>query len=130
MTSRTDASERPKKGVAMTTNDRELEFQLTEESWVRILDLANAVFNVLLLDEVREARKRTRTMLVDTLHLSRSEASEAECRMDLNESAIDSYIQDQDGLLEIWAVFPNGRIKINRLAGSACECHLNAGMPA
>ena len=103
----------------MVGDERELEFQLTEESWERIRALAAGLLNVILLSERREARKVTKTMLVDTVGISRSEVSWMGHRADLYISALDCYMKDQGGLLEVWAVFPHGRIRINRLADFA-----------
>ena len=105
----------------MDTNERELEFQLTEESWGRIRAFADALLNVIMLDELREARRMAHTKLMDTLQIGRSEVSRIEHRTDLYINALDTYLKDQDALLEIWAVFPHGRIRINRLADFA-EC--------
>jgi hypothetical protein len=99
--------------ATMAGDDRELEFQLTEESWERVLALADGLLNVILLDELREARKTAQTALINTLPISGREISPIEYR---TVETLDGYMKDPGELLEVWAVFPHGRIKINRLA--------------
>ncbi len=100
----------------MARDDRELEFQMTEESWGGIRNLADALLNVMMLDELRNARRMTQTAPMNPLRISRSEVARIEQRGDLPLRILDGYMKDQDGLLEIWAVFPYGRIRISRLA--------------
>lgn len=100
-------------------DDRDLEFQLTEESWDRIRAVAGGLLNVILLEELREARRRTQMTLMDALRISPSGVSRIEHGTDLYFDVLDGYLKEQDALLEVWAVFPHGRIRINRLADLA-----------
>ena len=111
--------------AAWVPTERELEFQLTEESWGRIRALADALLNVIMLDELREARRMTHTKLMDTLQIGRSEVSRIEYRTDLYINALDTYLKDQDALLEIWRSFLTAELESTGSRTSPSARHLS-----
>jgi len=74
------------------------------------------------LEELRAARELTQTSLAKILDVGQSEVSKIEKRTDMYVSTLASYVKAMGGELEICAVFPDGKVKINQfedIAGKA-----------
>jgi len=66
------------------------------------------------LEELRAARELTQTSLAKILDVGQSEVSKIEKRTDMYVSTLASYVKAMGGELEICAVFPDGKVKINQ----------------
>ncbi|HSR09152.1 MAG TPA: XRE family transcriptional regulator [Bryobacteraceae bacterium] len=66
------------------------------------------------LEELRVARELTQTSLAKILDVGQSEVSKIEKRTDMYVSTLASYVKAMGGELEICAVFPDGKVKINQ----------------
>jgi DNA-binding XRE family transcriptional regulator len=66
------------------------------------------------LEELRAARELTQTSLAKILEVGQSEVSKIEKRTDMYVSTLASYVKAMGGELEICAVFPDGKVKINQ----------------
>jgi len=66
------------------------------------------------LEELRAARELTQTSLAKILDVGQPEVSKIEKRTDMYVSTLASYVKAMGGELEICAVFPDGKVKINQ----------------
>lgn len=66
------------------------------------------------LDELRTALRITQESLAKVLGVKQSAISKIERRTDMYVSTLESVIEAMGGRLEIEAVFPDGRVKINQ----------------
>ena len=66
------------------------------------------------LEELRAARELTQTSLAKILDVGQREVSKIEKRTDMYVSTLASYVKAMGGELEICAVFPDGKVKINQ----------------
>ncbi|MDP9112447.1 MAG: helix-turn-helix domain-containing protein [Acidobacteriota bacterium] len=66
------------------------------------------------LEELRAARELTQTALANILEVGQPEISKIENRTDMYVSTLASYIKAMGGYLEIYAVFPDGKVKISQ----------------
>jgi len=66
------------------------------------------------LDELRSARQLTQEHLATVLGVKQSAISKMERRSDMYVSTLRSMIKAMGGSLEIEAVFPDGRVKIDQ----------------
>jgi DNA-binding XRE family transcriptional regulator len=66
------------------------------------------------LDELRTARRITQESLAKVLGVKQSAISKIERRTDMYVSTLESVIEAMGGRLEIEAVFPEGKVKINQ----------------
>jgi DNA-binding XRE family transcriptional regulator len=65
------------------------------------------------LDELREARRMTQETLADALNVKQSSISKIERRADMYVSTLRGIVRGMGGELDIQAVFPDGRVRIN-----------------
>jgi len=73
------------------------------------------------LEELRAARELTQTSLAKILDVGQSEVSKIEKRTDMYVSTLASYVKAMGGELEICAVFPDGKVKLNQFEDIAGE---------
>jgi DNA-binding XRE family transcriptional regulator len=76
--------------------------------------MAEEILREMPLEELRAARAMTQTALAKILDVGQSEVSKIERRADMYVSTLASYVSAMGGELEICAVFPDGRVKINQ----------------
>ncbi len=92
---------------------QELVDKMSPEARARSEARANELLANMALDELRAARELTQVSLAKILNVSQSEISKIENRTDMYVSTLASYVQAMGGQLEICAVFPDGRVRIN-----------------
>ncbi|MBW8718720.1 MAG: XRE family transcriptional regulator [Variovorax paradoxus] len=68
------------------------------------------------LHELRQARNLSQKMLADVLHVQPPSIAKLERRTDMYLSTLRSHIEAMGGELEIVARFPDGAVKITKLA--------------
>jgi len=98
----------------MARNFKELEAKMSPESRARSDARAKELLANLALDELRAARELTQVSLARILNVSQSEVSKIENRADMYVSTLARYIEAMGGQLEICAIFPDGRVRINQ----------------
>jgi len=64
------------------------------------------------LDELRAARRLTQQQLAQTLGMTQAAVSQMENRTDLYLSTLENFVEAMGGHREIYAVFPEGKIKL------------------
>jgi DNA-binding XRE family transcriptional regulator len=104
----------------MARKFKELEENMSPASRARVKARAAKLMEEMALDELRAAREMTQVSLARILNVNQSEISKIENRMDMYVSTLANFVQAMGGELEICAVFPEGRVRINqfeRLAG-------------
>jgi transcriptional regulator with XRE-family HTH domain len=67
--------------------------------------------------ELRAARRLTQQQLAETLGLTQAAVSQMENRTDLYLSTLQNFIEAMGGRLELYAVFPDGRVKLTQELG-------------
>lgn len=71
--------------------------------------------------ELRRARELSQEQLAEMLHIKQASVSKLERRTDMYIRTLRSYIEAMGGELEISAVFPEGRIRINQFSDQKNE---------
>ncbi|MEX2524871.1 MAG: XRE family transcriptional regulator [Gammaproteobacteria bacterium] len=66
--------------------------------------------------ELRRAKALSQEQLAELLHIKQASVSKLERRTDMYIRTLRSYIEAMGGTLEINAVFPEGRIRINQFS--------------
>src|ERR1700674_3702702 len=66
------------------------------------------------LRTLRSTRNITQTSLAKVLKVSQSEVSKIENRSDVYVSTLSNYVEAMGGQLEIRAIFPDGKVRINQ----------------
>jgi DNA-binding XRE family transcriptional regulator len=64
------------------------------------------------LHELRTARRLTQQQIARTLKMSQAAVSQVEKRTDLYLSTLENFVEAMGGHLEMYAVFPNGKVKL------------------
>src|SRR5579864_3451649 len=64
------------------------------------------------LHELRAARRLTQQQLAKTLDMSQAAVSQLEKRTDIYLSTLENFVEAMGGTLEMYAVFPDGRVKL------------------
>lgn len=65
------------------------------------------------LHELRAARRLTQQQIAKSLGLSQAAVSQVEKRTDLYLSTLENFVEAMGGHLEMYAVFPDGKVKLN-----------------
>ena len=92
----------------------ELLEKMPPEARARAEEGARKAIAEMPLDELREARKLTQEHLAEILNVTQPQISKLERRTDMYLSTIEKMVRAMGGELEIIAVFPEGRVKINQ----------------
>ncbi len=95
----------------------ELKAKISPESQAEIARRKEELLADIPLEQLRAARQLTQTSLAQVLGVNQSTVSKLEKRTDMYLSTLRSYIQAMGGQLEIQAVFPEGSVRIDLLAG-------------
>jgi transcriptional regulator with XRE-family HTH domain len=98
----------------MARKFKELEQKMSPASRERVQARAKQLVEEMALDELRAAREMTQVSLAKILNVNQSEISKIENRMDMYVSTLANFVQAMGGELEICAVFPEGRVRINQ----------------
>ena len=78
------------------------------------LEFRRLVMESMPLQKLRSTRKITQTSLAKVLKVSQSEVSKIENRADVYVSTLSNYVEAMGGQLEIRAVFPDIKVRINQ----------------
>src|SRR5260370_36409545 len=64
------------------------------------------------LHELRTARRLTQQQLAQTLDMTQAAVSQLEKRTDMYLSTLENFVEAMGGRLEMYAVFPDGKVKL------------------
>src|SRR5260370_38498046 len=64
------------------------------------------------LHELRAARRLTQQQLAQTLNMTQAAVSQLEQRTDIYLSTLENFVEAMGGRLEMYAVFPEGKVKL------------------
>ncbi len=105
----------------MARKFKELEERMSPERRARVQARVEQLRQEMPLDELRAARELTQTALANILEVGQPEVSKIEKRTDMYVSTLASYVKAMGGELEICAVFPDGKVKINQFEDIAVK---------
>jgi hypothetical protein len=98
--------------MSKTRKFRELYERMTPESRAEVEQRVQKSLGEMPLYELRAARRLTQQQLAETLGLTLAAVSQMEHRTDLYLSTLQNFVEAMGGHLEIYAAFPDGRIKL------------------
>lgn len=105
----------------MARKFKELEERMSPERRARVQARVEQLRQEMPLEELRAARELTQTALANILEVGQPEVSKIEKRTDMYVSTLASYVKAMGGELEICAVFPDGKVKINQFEDIAAK---------
>ena len=74
--------------------------------------LADQDLKEMPLHELRAALRLTQQQLAKTLDMTQAAVSQLEKRTDIYLSTLENFVEAMGGTLEMYAVFPDGRVKL------------------
>src|ERR1035438_2063985 len=95
-----------------TTKFSELRAKMSPEARAEARRLADEDLKAMPMHELRAARKLTQQQLARTLDMSQAAVSQLEKRTDMYLSTLENFIEAMGGQLEMYAVFPDGKVKL------------------
>jgi len=98
--------------MAKTRKFRELYERMPAASRRDVEQRVQASLKQMPLHELRAARRLTQQQLAQTLGMTQAAVSQMENRTDLYLSTLENFVEAMGGHLEIYAVFPEGKVKL------------------
>ena len=95
-----------------TTKFSELRTTMSPEARSEARCLADNDLKEMPLHELRAARHLTQQQLAQTLNMTQAAVSQLEQRTDVYLSTLENFVEAMGGRLEMYAVFPDGRVKL------------------
>ena len=95
-----------------TTKFSELRATMSPQARAEARRLADQDLKEMPLHELRAARRLTQQQLAQTLDMTQAAISQLERRTDVYLSTLENFVQAMGGRLELYAVFPDGRVKL------------------
>ena len=96
-----------------TTKFSELRAMMSPEARAEARSLADKDLKEMPLHELRAARHLTQQQLAQTLDMTQAAVSQLEQRTDVCLSTLGNFVEPMGGRLEMYAVFPNGKVKLS-----------------
>ena len=96
-----------------TTKFSDLETKMRPEARTEARRQARELMKEMPLHELRAARQLTQQQLARTLDMSQAAISQLEQRTDLYLSTLENFVEAMGGRLEMYAVFPDGKVKLS-----------------
>src|SRR6266571_1286359 len=90
----------------------DLEGKLRPEARAEARRREQELMNEMPLHELRAARQLTQQQLARTLEMSQAAVSQLEQRTDMYLSTLENFVEAMGGRLEMYAVFPDGKVKL------------------
>jgi DNA-binding XRE family transcriptional regulator len=100
----------------MTRKFSELEAKMSPERRARIAEKVKKALAEMPLNELRNARGLSQTMLAEALHIQQPAIAKLEKRTDMYISTLRSHIRAMGGELDVIARFPDGDVKIGNFS--------------
>ena len=91
--------------------------KMSRESRARVKAKTDRLIADMALAELREARRLTQEQLARQLNITQPSIAKIERRADMYVSTLRGVIKAMGGEMEILAVFPEGRVRINSFRG-------------
>src|ERR1017187_7292088 len=101
-----------RKTMPKTTAFSELRAKMSPEARAEARRLADQDLKEMPLHELRAARHLTQQQLAKTLDMSQAAVSQLEQRTDIYLSTLENFVKAMGGQLEMYAVFPDGKVKL------------------
>ena len=98
----------------MAKKFQELRAKMPADSQKRARAKTQKLLSEMALDELREARKLTQEQLAQQLRIKQPSVARMERRADMYISTLRGVIKAMGGEMQILAVFPDGRVRINQ----------------
>ncbi|HYL75289.1 MAG TPA: XRE family transcriptional regulator [Bryobacteraceae bacterium] len=95
-----------------TTKYSELRAMMSPDARAEARRLADQDLKEMPLHELRAARRLTQQQLAKTLDMTQAAVSQLEKRTDIYLSTLENFVEAMGGTLEMYAVFPDGRVKL------------------
>ena len=95
-----------------TTKFSELRAQMSPEARAEARRLADEDLKEMPLHELRAARHLTQQQLAKSLDVTQAAVSQLEQRTDVYFSTLENFVEAMGGRLEMYAVFPDGKVKL------------------
>ena len=95
-----------------TTKFSALRAKMSPEARAEARRLAAQDLKAMPLHELRAARQLTQQQLAQTLDMTQAAVSQLEQRTDLYLSTLENFVEAMGGHLEMYAVFPDGKVKL------------------
>jgi len=102
--------------IFMAKNFETLRAKRAPEARDRARALAQKYEAEMALDELRVAQQLTQQSLAELMGMNQASLSKMERQTDMYISSLRSIIRAMGGYLQLEAVFPDGRVKINQFA--------------
>ncbi len=96
-----------------TTKFSELRAEMSPEAREEARRLADEDLKQMPLHELRAARHLTQQQLAKSLDMTQAAVSQLEQRTDVYLSTLENFVEALGGRLEMYAVFPDGRVKLS-----------------
>ena len=96
-----------------TTKFSELRAKMPPEARAEARRLADQDLREMPLHELRAARHLTQQQLAKSLDMTQAAVSQLEQRTDVYLSTLGNFVEAMSGRLEMYAVFPDGKVKLN-----------------
>ena len=100
----------------MTRKFSELEAKMSPERRARIAEEVKKALAEMPLNELRNARGLSQTMLAEALHIQQPAIAKLEKRTDMYISTLRSHIRAMGGELDVIARFPDGDVRIGNFS--------------
>jgi DNA-binding XRE family transcriptional regulator len=95
-----------------TTKLSELRAKMSPEARAEARRLADKDLEEMPLQELRAARHLTQQQLAQTLDMTQAAVSQLEQRTNIYLNTLENFVEAMGGRLEMYAVFPDGRVKL------------------
>lgn len=95
-----------------TTKFSELRAMMSPEAKAEARALADSDLKKMPLHELRAARHLTQQQLAQSLDMTQAAVSQLEKRTDVYLSTLENFVEAMGGRLEMYAVFPDGKVKL------------------
>jgi DNA-binding Xre family transcriptional regulator len=90
----------------------ELESKMSPAARAEIRRQVQEELKKMPLHELRAARRLTQQQLAKTLEMTQAAVSQLEKRTDMYLSTLENFVEAMGGQLEMYAVFPDGKVKL------------------
>jgi DNA-binding transcriptional regulator YiaG len=105
-----------RKTMPKTTKFSELRAKMSPQAQAEVRRRVNQELKGMPLHKLRAARQLTQQQLAQTLDMTQAAVSQLEKRTDMYLSTLENFVEAMGGRLELYAVFPDGKVRLERPA--------------
>ncbi|MCX6616232.1 MAG: XRE family transcriptional regulator [Acidobacteria bacterium] len=99
-----------------TTRFSELRAKMSPQAQAEVQRRVNQELKEMPLHKLRAARQLTQQQIAQTLDMTQAAVSQLEKRTDMYLSTLENFVEAMGGRLELYAVFPDGKVRLERPA--------------